>query len=205
MINLIPRFWYKWTFSLSLHRFKEMEIQIIYRKTSRLSMRIVKNGDIHVSAPFGVSKKTLQKFIDDNREWIAKARERRLKREETKQAFFDKLSIKTRQSRMEAAQRLDSIMTPIIDRHAKEIGVKPEGIYYKATKSKWGSCNCKTRKICFSLYLLLLPEWCIEHVVVHELAHLIVPNHSKKFYEVLDKNFPLWREARAETKRLVCK
>ena len=54
----------------------------------------------------------------------------------------------------------------------------------------------------FSAYLLLLPEWCIEHVVVHELAHLIVPNHSDKFYAVMDTYFPRWREARAETKKI---
>ncbi|MCH5311113.1 MAG: DUF45 domain-containing protein [Prevotella sp.] len=182
-----------------------MEIQITYRKTSRLSMRIVKNGDIHVSAPFYASRKTVQKFIDDNREWIEKARKRQQEREETKQGFYERLPLETKQNRIDAVQRLNGIIAPIIERHAREMGVMPGEICYRATKSKWGSCNCKTRKICFSLYLLLLPEWCIEHVVVHELAHLIVPNHSKEFYDVMDKHFPLWREARAETKRLVCK
>lgn len=183
---------------------RKMEIKIVYRKTSRLSMRAVKNGDIHVSAPFLVSKKTLQKFIDDNREWIEKARERQLARQKGRHAFFDKLPMNTKKSRLEAMQKLNEIITPMIQKHAKEMGVIPEEICYKATKSKWGSCNCKTRKICFSLYLLLLPEWCVEHVVVHELAHLIVPNHSKDFYGVMDKHFPKWRKAREDTKRLVC-
>lgn len=181
-----------------------MEIKIVYRKTSRLSMRVVKNGDIHVSAPFLVSKKTLQKFIDDNREWIEKARVRQLARQKGRQAFFDKLPMNTKKSRLEAMQILNEIITPMIQKHAKEMDVIPEEICYKATKSKWGSCNYKTRKICFSLYLLLLPEWCVEHVVVHELAHLIVPNHSKDFYGVMDKHFPKWRKAREDTKRLVC-
>jgi predicted metal-dependent hydrolase len=43
---------------------------------------------------------------------------------------------------------------------------------------------------------------CIEHVVVHELAHLLVPNHSPRFYAVMDKFFPRWKEAREETKRI---
>ena len=164
-------------------------------------MRIVKNGDIHVSAPFGISKKAVLKFIDENREWMEKARERQLKREETKQEFYGKLPIGTKKSRMEAVQKLEEIIAPMIERHTREMGVMPETISYRATKSKWGSCNCKTKEICFSLYLLLLPKWCVEHVVVHELAHLIVPNHSREFYDIMDKHFPLWREARAETKR----
>jgi hypothetical protein len=42
----------------------------------------------------------------------------------------------------------------------------------------------------------------VEHVVVHELAHLIVPNHGKDFYAVMDKFFPRWKEAKEETKRI---
>ncbi|MBQ1701387.1 MAG: M48 family metallopeptidase [Prevotella sp.] len=49
---------------------------------------------------------------------------------------------------------------------------------------------------------MLLPKWCVEHVVVHELAHLIVPNHGKDFYAVMDRFFPKWKEAKEETKRI---
>ena len=51
-----------------------MAIQVTYRRTRRLSMRIVKNGDVHVSAPIGVSKKQVEAFIEENRGWIVEAR-----------------------------------------------------------------------------------------------------------------------------------
>ena len=82
------------------------------------------------------------------------------------------------------------------------MGVRPSAVGYRATKSRWGSCNPRSKKINLSLYLLLLPDWCIEHVVVHELAHLLVPNHSERFYAVMDRHFPRWRDARRETRRL---
>lgn len=41
-----------------------MAIKITYRRTSRLSMRIAKNGDVHVSAPIGVSQETVTDFIE---------------------------------------------------------------------------------------------------------------------------------------------
>ena len=51
-----------------------MAIQVTYRRTRRLSMRIVKNGDVHVSAPIGMPKKEVERFIEEHREWIAEAR-----------------------------------------------------------------------------------------------------------------------------------
>jgi len=42
-----------------------MAIQVTYRRTRRLSMRIVKNGDVHVSAPIGMPKKEVERFIED--------------------------------------------------------------------------------------------------------------------------------------------
>ena len=51
-----------------------MAIQVTYRRTRRLSMRIVKNGDVHVSAPIGMPKDEVMKFIDEHRDWIAEAR-----------------------------------------------------------------------------------------------------------------------------------
>lgn len=63
-------------------------------------------------------------------------------------------------------------------------------------KSKWGSCNVRTHVLTFNLYLMNWPEECIEYVVVHELAHLLVPDHSADFYAVLDRYFPQWKECR---------
>ena len=58
-----------------------MAIQITYRRTRRLSMRIVKNGDVHVSAPIGVSRSMVEDFIERHRDWIAEARKKNLERQ----------------------------------------------------------------------------------------------------------------------------
>jgi predicted metal-dependent hydrolase len=49
---------------------------------------------------------------------------------------------------------------------------------------------------------LLLPEWCVEHVVVHELCHLLEPAHNARFHQLMDCYFPRWREARKEIRRV---
>ena len=180
-----------------------MAIQVTYRRTSRLSMRIVKNGDVHVSAPYGLPKTEVEAFIEQHRDWITKARERTVKSQQQRAAFFRRLPLQTREQAADALQRLKILVEPLVEQHAKEMGVSPSAICYKPTISRWGQCNVKDRSICFSTYLLLLPEWCVEHIVVHELCHLLEPSHNARFHQLMDHYFPRWREARKETRRIV--
>jgi predicted metal-dependent hydrolase len=101
-------------------------------------------------------------------------------------------------------EKIDTVtlVEPMVERHSKEMGVRPSRIYYKPTISRWGQCNVKDRSICFSAYVLLLPDWCVEHVVVHELCHLLEPSHNARFHALMDQYFPRWREARKETLRI---
>lgn len=58
---------------------------------------------------------------------------------------------------------------------------------------KWGECHQRQRRITFSLLLARVPLRCIEYVVVHELAHLQVADHSPQFTSLLDRHLPDWR------------
>ena len=42
----------------------------------------------------------------------------------------------------------------------------------------------------------------LEYVVVHEMTHLLEPTHSERFISFMDRNYPAWREARAELNEL---
>jgi hypothetical protein len=164
-------------------------------------MRIVKNGDVHVSAPIGLPQKKVVDFIEQHRDWIAKARKKTTEREEKRTAFYNQLPLKTKAQKDEALTRVKALVEPMIEKHAKEMNVSPSTVIYKPTISRWGQCNVRNRSICISTYVLLLPEWCVEHVVVHELCHLLEPSHNARFHTLMDKYFPRWREARRETRR----
>ncbi len=181
---------------------KKMAIQVTYRRTSRLSMRIVKNGDVHVSAPFGMPRDKVLAFIEEHKDWINQARKKTYEKQEQRAKFFNQLPLATRAQGDDALRRLKAMVEPMMEKHAKEMGVKPSIVYYKPTISRWGQCNVKDRSICISAYVLLLPEWCVEHVVVHELCHLLEPSHNARFHDLMDKYFPRWREARKETRRI---
>lgn len=179
-----------------------MAIEVTYRRTRRLSMRIVRNGDVHVSAPIGMPKSEVERFIEEHREWIEEARRKTYERQAKREAFFNQLPLKTRAQAADAYQRIRSIIEPMVERYSRLMGVKPFLVYYKPMISRWGVCNVKDFSICFSAYLLLLPEWCVEHVVVHELCHLLEPTHNARFHSLMDRYFPRWREARRETHRI---
>ena len=176
-----------------------MTVQVTYRRTRRLSMRIVKNGDVHVSAPIGMPRSEVEQFIEEHRDWIAKARKKTCESQQRRADFYNQLPLRTREQADDALCRLKALIEPMVDRHSKEIGVQPSSIYYKAMISRWGVCHIREKSICFSAYLLLLPEWCVEHVVVHELCHLLEPSHNARFHALMDKFFPRWKEARRAT------
>lgn len=85
---------------------------------------------------------------------------------------------------------LDSIITKIVDKS----GLRCNGYSITNMKSKWGSCNIKTKKLNFNLQLIKAPIPCIEYVVLHELAHTIEMHHNAHFISILDKFMPTWRE-----------
>lgn len=180
-----------------------MAIKLTFRRTSRLSMRIAKNGDVHVSAPFGISKREVEAFICQHQEWIAEARRKTSERLRQRADFYSQLPLTTKSQKIEANERLMAMVEPMLERHAKVMGVNPSAISFKPMISRWGMCNVKERSICFSTYLLLLPDWCLEHVVVHELCHLLEPSHNLRFHALMDQFYPKWKEARKETRRLM--
>lgn len=61
--------------------------------------------------------------------------------------------------------------------------------------SRWGSCTIETREIRISSRLVDYPEWVLDSVIVHELAHLVVPDHSPAFHALVDR-YPKTERAR---------
>lgn len=67
--------------------------------------------------------------------------------------------------------------------------------------SRWGSCRPERGAITLNSRLIEMPERCIEYVVLHEFAHFIHPNHSRQFWELVERYMPDWKARRAELRR----
>lgn len=68
---------------------------------------------------------------------------------------------------------------------AKKYSFRYSGVKIQPSKTRWGSCNSK-KSINLSFYLLLLPQNLIDYVILHELCHTKVMNHSDKFWKLMD-------------------
>ena len=65
----------------------------------------------------------------------------------------------------------------------------PDRVRIKDQRSRWGSCSSK-RNINLNWRLIMAPDTVMEYVIVHELCHLQVPNHSKTFWALVAHTIP---------------
>jgi predicted metal-dependent hydrolase len=89
----------------------------------------------------------------------------------------------------ELATRAASLADRFLD------GVRPASIRWVTNqRSRWGSCTSATNEIRISDRLRVVPEWVLDAVLVHELAHLVEPNHSPRFHRLVAR-YPRSRDA----------
>lgn len=74
-------------------------------------------------------------------------------------------------------------------------GIEADDFRIKNMKTRWGTCNIPQRRIWVNLQLVKKPPECLDYVLIHELIHLVEPNHTHRFHELVEKYCPNWREA----------
>ncbi len=84
-----------------------------------------------------------------------------------------------------------------VERWAPRLGVPMPTVQVRRMTSRWGTCHVRAAKVTLNLALVTRPRESLEYVVVHELAHLLVPDHSPRFWAVVARHLPAWRQARA--------
>jgi len=97
---------------------------------------------------------------------------------------------------------LHSALPDIIRRWEPRLGVRVKAYFLQRMKTRWGSCNAAKGHIRLNTELVKKPKHLLEYVVVHEMAHLIEPDHGAAFVGLLDVHYPIWREARDELNAL---
>ena len=96
-------------------------------------------------------------------------------------------------SRIIAKQRVSMLKEKINKLNEKHFNKKINKIFFKNHKSKWGSCS-ENGNINISTRLLFAPNDILEYTCIHELAHLIEHNHSERFWALVEKAMPDYKE-----------
>ncbi len=101
--------------------------------------------------------------------------------------------ISTLLSRCIAKNRIPELKEMIDKLNKNHFNQPLNKIFFKHNKSNWGSCS-SAGNINISTRLLFAPDDVLEYVCVHELAHLIEPNHSKNFWRLVEKAIPDYKK-----------
>lgn len=86
-------------------------------------------------------------------------------------------------------------LTPKIEQYADRLGVVYKQIRVTDLRYRWGSCT-PANSIHFNWRLIKAPMSVIEYIIVHELAHLIEPNHTPAFWTIVSVQLPQFEKAK---------
>jgi predicted metal-dependent hydrolase len=83
---------------------------------------------------------------------------------------------------------------------ASALGAYPTRLAIRDQRTRWGSCSSRGT-ISFSWRLVHAPPAALRYVAVHEVCHLVEPNHQPPFWALVDRLMPDWREQRRWLRR----
>lgn len=87
-------------------------------------------------------------------------------------------------------------ITPLVGEMARALGVTYNDILISDLKYRWGSCT-PNDNLNFNWRLIKAPIYVINYVVAHELAHLLEPNHTARFWSIVYVQAPRYEKAKA--------
>jgi predicted metal-dependent hydrolase len=128
----------------------------------------------------------IEQVLTEQRSWIESQRRRQVPR-----LGLDRLELSEEEART-AARELASVLA---HDEAERLGVAYSRMRVGDQRTLWGSCS-PSGSLSFNWRLVIAPLEVFDYVVVHELCHLRVPNHSPAFWNLVQRQRPGWRESR---------
>ena len=149
------------------------------RRAKRVIISVRTSRGVRVAVPERTSFKKALEFVYLKKKWIQRQFVKFEQNENRKKAFTD---------RFLGINKVDAKITLIDRLHhlAQEHGFTCNNVSIREQRTRWGSCSHKNN-ISLNLKLVLLPKELIDYVILHELVHTRIHNHSKKFWAELDR------------------
>ncbi len=167
------------------------------RIAKRLRITIHSDLSVVVTVPSRVSIKYAENFVKERETWVKESIEKMMVKiakhpvssipKGTKQDF-----LKNKKEALLITEKLLSHFNKIYNLSWKKVTIKN-------TSTRWGSCS-KRGNLNFNYRIIYLPEALAEYLVVHEICHLEEMNHSQKFWKLVGKAVPKYKELRKELK-----
>jgi len=147
----------------------------------------IKDNQVIVKAPLRLNEKYIKEFINKKSKWIYENLEKSKKVQTVKNI------------EQQDIDRLSKIVQKNVEKYSEKLGVRPNKVRIKNIRYAWGSCSSK-RNISINMQLAKKAGKEIEYVVLHEMCHLVYMNHSKQFWDLVEKHMPDYKEYKKQLK-----
>ena len=148
------------------------------QRAKHISVSIRPFKGIRVAVPRGVSFKKAESVALAKKKWMLKHSLRMNRREQEAVDLKKSQQLDPDKARKQLVKRLDEL--------SKKHGISYNRVFIRNQKTRWGSCSQKNN-INLNINLVRLPDELIDYTILHELAHIRVKNHSKQFWDELEK------------------
>lgn len=201
------------------------DVVILKKNNKHLYIRITDDMKISISCPYLYTKKMIGKILDDNRLDIIKMINLKEDKEEKKKkeanyflgkplcVNYDNVK-KPKYDGYNVIVRDDNMLNIWYKSIAKEVFktyldeayyVFEEKIPYpklkvRQMKTRWGVCNRKDNSVTLNLELIKKDREYLNYVIVHELSHFVYFDHSKNFWNTVEKYCPDYKRIRKALK-----
>lgn len=128
----------------------------------------------------------MERVLRDHQGWIEERRRRQVPR-----LGLEGLEVSESVARTGARE----LVSVLAEEEAEQLGVAYGRIRIGGQRTLWGSCS-PGGTLSFNWRLVLAPAEVLDYVVVHELCHLRVLNHSRRFWALVEERRPHWRDQR---------
>jgi len=156
--------------------------QVLFERSMRakhINISVKPFRGVRVAVPYGVSFDKAKQFVQSKRNWI-KQHLHKMKQVEKEHEAFSKHS--TEINRAEAREKLVNRLNKLSEQH----GFSYNKVSMRNQKTRWGSCSSKNN-INLNMKLVRLPDEMIDYVLLHELVHTRIKNHTNAFWTELNK------------------
>lgn len=188
-----------------------MDIQPTYhvekRKVRHARISVDHDLNVKIILPMRYTRAHLALLLEEKKAWIAKqvahfviARERAVKLAPNELLYlgeplavgFDATN-KRLSEKWYRERAKEYVFTRVADL-AHQFGYTYNRLFIRGSKTRWGSCSSK-KNLSFNWRLMKTPPQVIDYLILHELAHTVVFNHSKRFWQQVETTCPEYKAA----------
>lgn len=169
--------------------YRDLELNFARNYCRTLHITIKQDGSIYYVVPYGTDEININNFIDEKYDWIKKSIEKFRIRNINKTTDISEDRALTKYEKKELEYKIYNY----IKRYEELLCVRVEKFSLRKMKTLWGSCSYHKRTIRFNTKLYFKSDEFIEYIVLHEMCHILIPNHSKKFYNLITTYMPNYK------------